>query len=93
MGNTGTTEITKTCSSCKKPKPLSEFFKATKEIFGVDCYCKPCRKKINKRRVRKNYKYYQEYKAAYWQKVKDVVNAKARERYERNKKKKGESRT
>lgn len=75
-------EITKTCSSCRQPKPLTEFYKATKQVFGVDCYCKKCRSRIGKRWHRKNKKRKSEVSKERWRRVKNDVNAKRRKRWE-----------
>lgn len=38
------------CSLCKKYKELSEFYKQKERLFGVNGYCKPCRKEADKER-------------------------------------------
>lgn len=44
----------KTCSACKKVKPLDEFYKARSKVDGLHHQCKPCGSKSSKaRRERK----------------------------------------
>lgn len=38
------------CSRCKQYKELSEFYKQNQRLFGVNGYCKPCRKEADKER-------------------------------------------
>lgn len=76
-----TPEITKTCSSCRQPKPLAEFYNKKKDSYGKDCYCKKCRSRIGKRWHRKNKKHKAETGREWWKRVKDVKNVKRRERW------------
>jgi hypothetical protein len=76
-----TIEITKTCPACRTPKPLSEFYNMKKETYGVDTYCKLCRKKKNKRWDRKNKKHRAELKHRWWMANRDIKSAEARARY------------
>lgn len=71
-------EITKTCSACRQPKFLVEFYNMKKETFGKDNYCKICRSKKSKRWERKNKKRRVGKKAEWWQRVKEIENPKRR---------------
>ncbi len=46
--------IFKECGLCHKEKSLENFYKKEHGIYGVDCYCKLCRSKKNKRWYRLN---------------------------------------
>jgi hypothetical protein len=36
--------MTKTCSRCKEPKTLNEFYRSKGSLLGVHSYCKHCMK-------------------------------------------------
>ena len=46
-------ELTKKCPKCRRELPLSEFRKNKSRSDGLQCWCKSCRSKLNKTRVRK----------------------------------------
>ena len=48
-----TDELTKKCPKCRRELPLSEFTKNKSRSDGRQCWCKSCRSKLNKTRVRK----------------------------------------
>ena len=62
--------IKKTCSLCKKTKPLSSFNKKGK---GLNSYCKDCNKKYHKEHYRKNKEKYLEKSRIYRKKIRDFV--------------------
>lgn len=82
------TEITKTCFTCKKPKPLAEFYNMKGQPDGLDHYCKECRKRKSRRWSRTNKEYRKERDARRWKKAnKEIESAKRRERYKKKKRK------
>lgn len=38
----------RSCAKCSVEKPIDQFYKQTKDKYGTDSYCKPCRKLVNK---------------------------------------------
>lgn len=44
----------KTCSTCKKDKPLSEFNKKSSNKDGLECYCKECHRARNRKHYAEN---------------------------------------
>lgn len=48
-----TEEKTKVCTKCRRELPLSEFTKHKSRSDGLQVWCKSCRKKYDKTRVRK----------------------------------------
>lgn len=77
-------EITKRCTTCNTEKPESEFYKNKNGSMGLDCYCRTCRIKRNKRWVRKNRKLSNEIVYAWRKKNRKTVNALNRAWYHNN---------
>ena len=50
--------MTKTCSRCKKTKPLSDFFKKSAHKDGYESHCRACARKYQRQHYERNKQFY-----------------------------------
>lgn len=74
----------KKCSMCNEEKEYSEYYKNKSKDDGLQSYCKPCYKKMNKKYYDKNKEHLYEQKKEYISKNRDKINAYYRKKYAEN---------
>ena len=65
----------KTCSKCKKEKPLELFHKNKWQKDGLSHYCKPCKKEAKKYEYEKNRDAYRKNQRLYYAQNKDQIKS------------------